>query len=188
MTRFDEFVERGGIAVYAVDRLPQCLVEVGLPTGWERFDSATGVQVWVCRTDPRIAEFGANAVLTMHHVEAALDAGKVFTMLADQQVQSVPNCRELSHELAAATEGAGVVEALTMEITHELGTIGSVTRSRIIPAEEETLIAQLTVTALRDSPVDLSNIWLAVRTGATGGSTTTGHHGGVPGIRTREAY
>lgn len=48
-----------------------------------------------------------------------------------------------------------------MQITHELGAIESVSRSRIITAEEETLIAQLTMTVLRDSPVERANIWLS---------------------------
>lgn len=44
-------------------------------------------------------------MLTMHRVEAVLDCGEVFAMLADQQLQSVPGCRERSRQLTAAEEG-----------------------------------------------------------------------------------
>jgi hypothetical protein len=186
--RFDEFVEKYGVAVSPVDRFAGFVVEVGVPADWEPFDSAPGARVWVCRDDPRIDEFCANAVLTMHRVEAPLDASEVFAMLADQQLQTVPGCHELHRELAAATEGAGVVGALAMQITHELGTIDSVSRSRIITAEQETLIAQLTATALHVSPVDRRNIWLTVRMGAVAGSVSAGHHGGAPVAAPREGH
>lgn len=183
MLRFDEFVERAGISVSPVDRFSGCVVEVGAPPGWELLDSAVGVRVWVCRTDPRIDEFCANAVLTMHRVEALLDAREALTMLVEQQLESVPGCHELHREIAAATEGAGVVGALAMQITHELGTIESVSRSRIITTEQETLIAQLTVTALHDSPVDRANVWLTVRAGAEAGSGSA-----VPVIGIRDIH
>jgi hypothetical protein len=186
--RFDEFVERAGVAVSPVDQFPRFVVKVGVPPGWEPFDSAPGMRVWVCRSDPRIDEFCANAVLTMHRVEAVLDAREVFTMLIEQQLQSAPGCHELHRELAAATEGAGVTGLLAMEITHELGTIDSASRSRIVTTEQETLIAQLTVTALHDSPVDRAQIWLTVRMGAASGPASTGHHRGVPVTGTRDVY
>lgn len=85
-------------------------------------------------------------------------------MLAEQQVQLVPGCSEMRRELGVATEGVGIVGLLAMKIDHELGTIDSESRSRIIATEQETLIAQLTVTALRDSPVRTSDIWLTVKT------------------------
>ncbi|ORV10950.1 LpqN/LpqT family lipoprotein [Mycobacterium celatum] len=178
--RFDEFAEKHSVAVFPVDKFAGYVVEVGIPPGWEPFDSAAGVRVWVCRTDPHITEFCANAVLTMHRVETALDPGNVFAMLSEQQLQSVPGCHELRRELAAATEGAGVAGVLAMQITHELGTIDSVSRSRIITAEQETLIAQLTVTALHDSPVDRGHIWLRVQMGAAAGPASAGHHGEAP--------
>lgn len=89
-------------------------------------------------------------------------------MLADQQVQSVPGCHELHRELAAATD--------------------TVSRARIITTEQETLIAQLTVTALHDSPVDRTNIWLTVRMGAAAGPASAGHHSGAPVAGTREGH
>jgi hypothetical protein len=186
--RFDDFVDKHGVVVSAVDQFAGFVVQVGVPPGWEPFDSAVGIRVWLCRNDPRIDQFCANAVLTMHGVEAGLDAYEVFTMLVDQQLHSVPGCNELRRQLAAATEGAGVAGTLTVQINHDLGTIDSVSRSRIISIEEETLIAQLTVTALHESPVDLSNVWLAVRAGASAGSTSAGHRRGVPIIETRNVY
>lgn len=166
MMRFDEFLKKHGTRFSPVDRFAGFLVEVGLPPGWEPFESAVGVRVWVCRTDPQITVFCANAVLTMHRVEAPIDAGEVFAMLVEQQLQSVPGSRERHRELAAAAEGRGVVGALATEISHELGAIESVSRSRIVPAEREILIAQLTVTALKNSPVERAGVWLSVRTGA----------------------
>lgn len=169
--RFDEFVERAGITVSPLDLFPGYVVEVGLPPSWELVNSAIGVRVWIHRTDPHIDKFCANAVLMMHRVDAALDPSDVFATLIEQQVQSVPGCHELHRELAVATEGAGVTGALAMQITHELGTIDSVARSRIIiTAEQETVIAQLTVTALHDLRVDRANIWLTVRSSAETGS------------------
>jgi len=185
--RFDEFVNKRGLAVFPVDRFAGLVVQVGVPPGWEPFDSAPGVRVWVCRSDPLVAEFCANAVLTMHRVEAALDAAEVFAMLADQQLQSMPGCHEVRRDLAVTTEGVGVVGVLGIQITHELGTIDSVSQSRIITAGQETLIAQLTVTALHDSPVDRAHIWLSVRPGATAGAVPAGDRGAVPvtGVRDR---
>lgn len=183
--RFDEFMARNGVAVSAVDRFDGLAVDVGVPPDWDPFDSAPGIGVWVCRDDPRIDQFCPNAVLTLHHVEAPLDAADVFAMLSEQQLQSVPGCRELHRELATATEGPGVTGVLTMQINHELGVLGSVSRSRIITRERETLIAQLTLTALHDSPVDWENIWLAVRTGPVS-RPPTGSDGGAPGSRKRD--
>lgn len=164
--RFDEYLEEHGVAVSPVDRFAGLVVRVGVPRGWEPFDSAVGARVWVCRTDPRIDVFGANAVLTMHRVEAPLDAGEVFAMLSEQQSQSVPGCRELQREFAPAADSLGFRGLLALEIASELGRIDSVSRSRIIAAAEGTLIAQLTVTALQDSPVEQTPIRLSVHKGA----------------------
>lgn len=87
-------------------------------------------------------------------------------MLVEQQLQSTPECHEERRELGPASESIGIQGLLAMQITHELGTIDSVSRSRIISAEQETLIAQLTVTALHDSPVERENVWLSVQMGA----------------------
>lgn len=186
--RFDEFTERYGIVAVPVDRFAGFVVETGVPPGWEPFDSEIGIRVWACRADPCIEKFCANAVLTMHRTEVALDAGEVFAMLVEQQMQSVPRCHELNRELAVATEGPGIVGTLAMQIPHELGTIDSTSRTRIITTEQETLIAQLTVTALHDSPVDRAHIWLTARPGAAAGSASADHHRGAPGAGTRDSH
>ncbi|GAB1815687.1 hypothetical protein MUNTM_47260 [Mycobacterium sp. MUNTM1] len=183
--RFDEFIEQRGLAVFPVDRFAGLVVGVGLPRGWEPFDSAVGVRVWAWRADPYIDVFCANAVLTMHRVEALLDPAEVFAMLSEQQLYAAPKCHELHRQIAAATEGAGIGGTLAMQIEHELGTIDSATHSRIITAEQETLIAQLTITARRDSPVDRANIWLQARSGPATNPALASHHGG-PVSRTRE--
>lgn len=180
--RFDEFVKLHGIAVTPVDRFDGLAVEVEGPPGWEHFDSALGGRIWICRTDPRISDFCANAVLTMHRVEASLDAGEVFAMLAEQQLQSVQGCHELHRTFADAPEGPGTLGTLAMQITHERGTLDSESQSRIITTEKEMRIAQLTVTGLHDSPVDRSNVRLSARRdatvptdGAAGPASTRGH-------------
>lgn len=121
----------------------------------------------------------------MHSIDAPLGPVEVFARLSDQQLQSVRNSVELRRELAAATEGPGIVGSLTMRIAHELGTVDSESRSRIITAEQETLIAQLTVTALHDSPADRSRIWLTARPGPVPIPAPAGRHTAAP-IRTRD--
>ena len=101
-------------------------------------------------------------------------------MLANQQLQTTPGCHEVHREIAPASESVGVVGMLAMEILHELGTIEGVSRSRILVPEQETLIAQLTVTALQHSPADGANTWLTVRTGMASGPASTDRHWGVP--------
>jgi hypothetical protein len=186
--RFDDFVKKHGLAVSPVNRFAGFIVEVGVPPGWEPFDSAAGVRVWACRDDPCIKEFCANAVLTMHRVEAPLDPAEVFTMLADQQLQSAPGCRELRRELGPAGKSVGVQGLLAMQITHGLGAIDSASQSRIITAGQETMIVQLTVTARHDSPVSRAQIWLTVRPGAMAASASAGYRGVVPVITTREGH
>lgn len=146
-----------------VDRFAGLVVEVGAPPGWKLLDSAAGIRVWVCRAEPS-SNFCANAVLTMHRIEAVLPADGVFAMLAEQQVESVSGCSQVWQELAVATEGAGMVGVLSMKLDHEFGTVESESRSRIITTEQETLIAQLTVTALEDSQLRASDVWLTVKT------------------------
>lgn len=177
--RFDEFVAGNNVVASPVDRFDGLLVDAGVPPEWEPFDSDVGIGVWVCRNDPCINKFCANAVLTMHRVQPPLNADQVFAMLTEQQLQSEPDCHELRREFAPATEGPGAIGVLGMHITHELGTIDSVSRSRIIATEQETLIAQLTVTALHDSPVERANIWLAVRIGTAAAPPSAGNHGSV---------
>jgi len=117
----------------------------------------------VRRDDPSVEEFRANAVLTMHRVEAALEPAEVFTMLCEQQLQSVPGTHEQHRDLAAAAEGPGAAGSLSMRINSDLGPIDSVSRSRIITTGQEVLIAQLTATALHDSPADGAPTWITVQ-------------------------
>lgn len=160
----------------SVDRFDGFIVEVGVPRGWYPFDSTTGMRIWVCRTDPRIDVFCANAVLTTHRVEAKLDAAEVFTMLARQQLESVQCANEQHRALTPATEGPGIVGVLAIQIDDKLGTIDSLTRTRVITVDEETMIAQLTLTALRDSPANRAKIWLTVRPRDGAGPTVPGGH------------
>jgi hypothetical protein len=184
--RFDKFVEKRGLAVSPVNRFAGFIVEVGVPPGWEPFDSAPGLRVWAWRDDPCIEKFCANAVLTMHRVEAPLNPADVFTMLAEQQLQSVPGCRELRRALGPAGESAGVHGYLALRITYELGAIDSASQTRIITAEQETLIAQLTVTAQHDSPANQAHIRLTVRPGATAAPAAAGgYRGFAPATGTR---
>ena len=186
--RFDEFLGQHGLRAVPVERFGGFVVEVGVPEGWYPFDSSVGVWIWACRSDPRIDVFCANAVLTMHRVESALDAGDVFAMLAEQQLESASGSHEQSRTLTAAAEGPGVVGVLAMEIADKLGVIESVTRTRIVTSEKETMIAQLTVTALRDSPANRAKIWLTVCTRGTSGPAAPGplsgdSHGGSRSYR-----
>lgn len=165
--RFDEFVNERAISVIPVNSYPGCAVHVALPPGWEPYDAAPGLAVWVCPSDPRADEFCANAVLTMHRVEALLDCGEVFTMLADQQLQLVSGCRERRRDISDAAEGAGVAGTLAMEFAHEFGALDSICRSRIVAMQGETLIVQLTTSVLRDSLVVREPIRLTVSTDVT---------------------
>jgi hypothetical protein len=160
--RFEEFVEENHIEVVATDRFDGFAVGVALPPDWEPAEAVGGLRVWVWTTDPRRADFCANAVLNLYRVEAAVDPRTLFPAMCEQQCQSVQNHRELYRDLAAATEGPGAVGTLLLQIDHELGTIDSATRSRIVTVDRETLIAELTVTALRDSTPDLPQFGLSV--------------------------
>lgn len=176
--RFGEFAQQRNLAIIPVDQFDGFVVEVGVPQGWYPLHSATGMRIWACRSDPRIDIFCANAVLTTHRVGTKLDAGEVFATLAEQQLESVQGAQEQRRTLIAATEGPGVVGVLTMQINDKLGTIDSFTRTRIITNDNETMIAQLTVTALQDSPANRAKIWLAVRPRGEASPTAPSPHSG----------
>lgn len=160
--RFDEFVADNGIAVVQADQFDGFAVSVILPPDWapldiEPYNSVPGTQAWAWPADPCIERhhFGANAVLSMSRVEASLDPAEAFAMLCEWQVHMVGDTHERHRALEPATEGPGVVGTLMMEITtSKYGPVASVSRTRIIPAGEQTLIAQLTITALLESPID----------------------------------
>lgn len=165
--RFSEYATRSGIAVVRVDRYSGFVVEVGMPAGWELVRSVPGMRLW-CRSDEKSkGAFCSNAVLTMHSVAAALDEHDVFAMLADEQLQSAPGCQEARREATSADDGIGVYGLFALQIpAHEFGAIESVSRSRVIKYGPETMVAQLTVTALLTSAVNHSAFRLVVRPGA----------------------
>ena len=168
--RFAEYVGRHGLTVSPVDRFAGFVVEVGLPSGWESVRAVPGLRVWCQPDEGSSGAFRPNAVLTMHSVAAALDECEVFAMLVDEQLQSVPGCRAERRELAPAEEGIGMQGLIALHISgHEFGELESVSRSRIIKYGQETMIAQLTVTALRDASVNRAGFSLTVRPGAAPG-------------------
>lgn len=128
--RLNEFLTNGGVIACPVDEFAGHMVHVGLPGDWEPFESATGMRLWVCRSDLRSSMFCSNAVLTMHRIEAPLLVYEVFGMLAEQQLQSVSGGREVRRESFDATEGPGMTGLLVMQIDHELGSISSVSQTR----------------------------------------------------------
>ena len=187
--RFDEFVADNGIVVTLTDHFGEFAVSVVLPPDWEPldtepYDTMPGTQAWFWPADPCIERhhFGANAVLSMSRVGAALDPAEVFTMLCEWQLHMAGDTQEQHRVLEPATEGPGVIGTLMVEITtSEYGPIASVSRTRIIPAGPQTLIAQLTITALLDSPIDKAHIALTVAPGDAAGPAPVGYHGEAPG-------
>lgn len=165
--RFDEFLVRGGLTVTAVDRFAGFVVEVGLPTGWQEFREIPGMQVWCDGSQISSGRFCANAVLTMHLIEAPLDEDEVFAMLVEEQVALVPLCGEERREVVPADDGIGVAGLLVLDIpAHEFGALDSLSRSRIIRYGPQTMVAQLTVTAPQSAPVNWAEFALTVRPGA----------------------
>lgn len=187
--RFDEFVADNGIAAAPADQFDGFAVSVILPPDWalldvEPYNTVPGTRAWAWPADPCIERhhFGANAVLSMSVVEASLDPAEVFAMLCEWQLHMVGDTHERRRALEPATEGPGVVGTLMMEITtSEYGPVASVSRTRIIPAGEQTLIAQLTITALLDSPIDKAHIALIVAPGDAAGPAPVGYGGAVSG-------
>lgn len=163
--RFDEFVKQQHIDVLSVEGFEGFSVGVELPPDWAQVEAVDGLRVWVGANEPRSGEFCPNAVLNLYRVESLVEPGDLFSMLCEQQSQSVPGCRESYRDLAVAAEGPGVAGTLVLQIAHELGTIDSATRTRIVATEQETLIAQLTITALHDSTQRSPQFGLAIVVG-----------------------
>lgn len=94
----------------------------------------------------------------------------------------VEGTRECSRAVGPAIDGPGVVGMLFMEIASDAyGVVGSASRTRIVPAGPDTLIAQLTITALIESPVDFADTGLTVAPGdAAGPAAPIGYHGPAP--------
>ena len=159
----DDYLAARGASASPVDRFDGFAVEVGIPPDWEPVHSAPGLRVWVATGADDGAEFRSNAVLTIHRIDAALAPGEVFAALSDQQLQSVPESRELVREFVSATNEPGFIGLLVLQIPDAVGSIDSVSRSRVITTDRQTLIAQLTLTALSASPLAGAAAWLAVR-------------------------
>lgn len=160
--RFDHYLQQRGITAVPVDRFDGLEVEVEGPHDWEAFEERPGLRIWVWRNDPYAQTFCANAVLTMHRVPVGLDAAEVFAMLSEEQVQLVPGCHEGRRTAAPADDGLGIQGQLSSYFDSEAGVIESLSSTRIIADDQQTLIAQLTLTALRESPVDWANIQMSV--------------------------
>lgn len=182
--RFDEFTAEHDIPVVPVDQFDGFDVAVGVPPDWVALDTVVGMGIWVSGVDAGSGKFCANAVLTMNRIDAPLDAVEVFTMLCEQQLQSVPGSHGLHREVAAAPDGHGVLGLLSMCIDHELVVLDSMSLSRIIPVDQQTLIAQLTVTELHDEPMDWDHIRLSVRAAPTASPDSSATPGGSPVGRT----
>lgn len=157
----------------AVDHFVGYAVDVALPPDWELFHSPRGSRVCIWRADPLRRQFCANVVLTMAEVESALDPAAVFAKLCERESRLVPGTQETSRELVRAMEGPGVAGILALQIPTESGLLDGVSVTRILNAEKRTLIAQLTLTALPDSPVDRANIGPAVTTATPAGVAAT---------------
>lgn len=84
-------------------------------------------------------------------------------MLIEQQLHCAPNGTQCVRELTPATEGAGFTGMSAVHIPLQRDTVVSESQSRIIVTEKQTLVAQLTVTALQSSPLDRASVWLTVR-------------------------
>ena len=166
--RFGEYVAECGIVVSPADEFDGYAVTVALPPDWALFDPESlgelpGKQIWGWPADPFIERFGANAVLSLSRIGATPDPAELFAMLCESQMHIVEGTRERGRSLTAATEGPGVVGLQFLDFTTEqFGRIGSASRTRIIPAGSQTLVAQLTVTALVDSQVDFAEMSLTV--------------------------
>ena len=142
--RLDEFLDKNGIPVAAVEQFDEYVVDVALPPGWEPFQSPPGTRVCIWRDDPVGARFCANVVLTMTQVKTALDPAEVFPMLCEWQAQLVPGTQEASRDVSDATEGPGVVGVLALHIPSDHGLLDSESVVRILTTQQRTLIAQLT--------------------------------------------
>ena len=190
--RFEEYVAARGIPVTPADEFDGYSVTVALPPDWALFDpqflgELPGKRFWGWPADPFIERFGANAVLSLSRIGAAPDPAELFAMLCESQMHIIEGTRERARTLAAAPEGPGVVGLLFLEIpTEEFGRIGSASRTRIVPAGSQTLIAQLTVTALVESPVDFADTGLTVAPGDAAGPAPIGYHGAGPAATTEE--
>lgn len=161
--RLDKFAEKHRISMAVVDQFGGYSVEVALPPDWEAFASPPGTRALVWRADPFMKQFCANVVLTMTQIDAMLDPYEAFAMLCEWQKELLPGVQETSRDLAEVHGGQGLAGMFAMRVATAGGLLDSFSLARVITAETRTLIAQLTLTKLPDSPVDCAHIGLAVR-------------------------
>ena len=179
--RFDEYLAAANLSAVAVDRFDGYAVNVAVPMDWDPVDTGPGAPLWVWRADPSRAVFGANLVLTQSRVAAVIDPAEVFDMLCTWSVDSFPTTHEFSREVALAAEGPGILGRFGMLIHCDIGVVSSESLTRIIRTEDSTLITQLTLTALADSPVERERILLSVRPDtAADPDYSLGFHGAAP--------
>lgn len=178
--RFDEYLAANNASVVAVDQFDDYAVNVAVPLDWDPVDTAADTPVWVWREDPSKAVFCANLVLTQSRVAAIIDPKEAFDMLCAWTIDSFPTTHEFSREVAPASEGPGILGRFGMLIHCDIGVVSSESLTRIIGTEDQTLITQLTLTAMAGSPVDRANIFLAVRPAAWAGADPTRFHERAP--------
>jgi hypothetical protein len=181
--RFDEFIEQSQFVAESVDQFDGFVVEVAVPPEWEPFDSSPVARVWVWRADPSIKQFCTNAVLTMTRLDTALEDGEIFDMLCEWQLQIVPGSRQLHRELTSASDGPGIAGSLIMQFPTEYGDLKSSSQTRVISTDEQTFVAQLTLTSLHDSPRNWENLSLIVRPAEWGGRPSTWRHSTAPTVQ-----
>ncbi len=169
--RFDNYLQQHAIAAIPVEQFDGLEVDVAGPHDWEAVESRPGMRIWIWPEDPYRQQFCANAVLTMHRIGAPLDPPEAFAMLCDEQVDLVRGCHERYRAWQPDDDGLGIKGMLSLQFDSEVGAIGSASHTRIIPAAQETLIAQLTVTALLGSPANSADIRLSVVPTGTAPST-----------------
>lgn len=171
--RLDEYLRQNANAVEAVDRFDGFEVAVDGPQDWEAVESRPGIRIWIWPADPYRDQFCANAVLTMHHLRGTLDVADVFEMLCDEQVQLMPGCHERYRSWQPADDGIGIKGMLSSQFEREFGIIGSASQTRIIAADNQTFIAQLTLTALLGSPANWADIRMSVVPNDSASTKTT---------------
>jgi hypothetical protein len=182
---FEDFLARNQVDSRTVDSFAGFAVDVALPMDWVPVDAseiAQGARAWVWRNDPRRTVFGANAVLVLQHFDKALDPQTVFAGICGRQRHAVPaGSHEQHRDLGPSGDGPGYAGTLVLNIAHPVGTIDSVTYSRIVADDAQTLVAQLTVTALDDSPLERGQVRLSMAADhAPAAADTVSYHGGQP--------
>lgn len=178
---FDDFVQSNRLSVTSVDRFDGHTVTVTMPPDWEAIESPPDSQVWIWQADPLRGRFCANLVLTQSRIDAALDPAGVFAMLCDSTARIFTGIHEYTREVEEAAEGPGILGRFGMLINAESGVLASESLTRVISENHTTLIAQLTLTCLADSPVDRPYIRLAVTpAGVPDITALVDYHGSTP--------